>query len=222
LRRHDTKWLLVGAVVVSLGVLCCTLLRTQAQARTDSKTQAPDTTSLTQALKNNKMSNDSAAHWQELKNKWGWTIRFPKDWEVWAVGEDTPETGDNVWIQGPKGCFEAGERCGFIEVQLLPEDYWLRYRKANSASQAELQVDGFPAYKNIGLAKNVGGWPQGEPVETIVVNHKDEVLSILYSEDAKDRAAIRSASDWKLAPVFNKVLSTFSFIPATCHEMPCK
>jgi hypothetical protein len=39
------------------------------------------------------------------------------------------------------------------------------------------------------------------------------LLTITYWEQDKDPAAIKSPSDWKLTPVFEKILSTFTNRP---------
>lgn len=189
-------------------------------------------------LEANAQTGDSdTAQWQELKNKWGWKVKFPNNWEAYAVGEDTTETGDGVGIQGPKRCYPAGERCAHVGIgvnplesdsiaNLNPRDYLLKQihelYKRKLISEGETRVAGFPAYEIFFLQQNEGGWPQGKPYHLIAVKRESKILTISYYEDTKDRATINSPADWKLVPIFEKMLSTFSFIPPTCRELPCR
>jgi hypothetical protein len=172
---------------------------------------------------------------KKLRNKWGWKIRFPKDWEADADGEDTAETGDGVGIEGPKGCYQADARCGYVAIdsmplqtqslsELSPKQYLLKNELYNRklVREGETRVAGFPAYEIFFLQQNQGGWPDGMPWHLIAVKREGKILRLLYHEDAKHRSTIKSPDDWKLVPIFEKMLSTFSFIPATCHELPCR
>jgi hypothetical protein len=67
----------------------------------------------------------------------------------------------------------------------------------------------------------MAGWPQGMPGREIVVKHDGKLLMITYAEEAKDTATIVSPSDWKFTAIFEKTLSTFSFIPPACKNPPC-
>src|SRR5271154_5569053 len=41
------------------------------------------------------------AHWSTLKNKYGWTIRYPKNWVPDSGGDTTAETSGIVDFSGP-------------------------------------------------------------------------------------------------------------------------
>jgi hypothetical protein len=64
------------------------------------------------------------AHWKELKNQFGWQLRYPPDWEAWGHGSDTPdaESDDQPEIVGPKHCGESHTRCASLQVS-FPEGY---------------------------------------------------------------------------------------------------
>lgn len=186
-------------------------------------------------LKGSAQASDSdTAQWQELRNKWGWKIRFPKDWEAIGHGEDTPETDHGLILQSPSACYEAGERCGFVQIdsmplqadsisKLSPREFLLRrLDDSKLLTQGETRVGEHVAYHILVLEQRRAGFPQGKPMQLIALKRGGKILQISYTEDAKDRAAITSPSDWKLVPIFEKMLSTFSFIPATCHELPCR
>ena len=63
--------------------------------------------------------------WKELKSDRGWSIRYPKDWDVYVFSEDnvnpTAQAGRSVNFSGPKGCFEKGNSCGLLRIALTDD-----------------------------------------------------------------------------------------------------
>lgn len=165
-------------------------------------------------------------HWQELKNQFGWEIRFPKDWEAWGHGTDTPdaEADDQPEINGPRGCMESGARCGGFQVIFPHYDYCKLSPRAfllgggsgaKIFTQGEIRVGDSLGYEVVSLDKD-------GPVRVIALKRDGMLLTITYSENDRDPNAIKLPSDWKFASIFETILSTFTFIPSSKTFPPCE
>jgi hypothetical protein len=63
--------------------------------------------------------NSDTAQWQEVRNKWGWKIKFPKTWEAFAASLDDRET-----VETSEGPTMYGRR---IVTSRMPDVDTLRF-----------------------------------------------------------------------------------------------
>jgi hypothetical protein len=169
-----------------------------------------------------KPADQTIATWRELKNSYGWSIRFPRNWTANAIGDEEPATYESPDFAGPNDCYKQGLPCAGFQIDAMPwqqddisrqtpKEYLGGGSDPDFIRQGPICLDGHVGYQVFYLAKNIGGWSHPEPVREIAVKHNGKMLTIIYSENAKDNEAIRSPQDWKLAPVFEQILSTFRF-----------
>jgi hypothetical protein len=167
--------------------------------------------------------------WKTLKNKFGWSIKYPPTWE--ASGQHNVIAEDFVApiIQGPKGCYKNKAECGSIQVDVpsamtdiyknvSPSQYELeKFKNAPFQilkNQNESLVNGNPAFEVTYLISNDGQFPNGRYVKEIAIKHKEDIYVISYdagSNDSSGRGITGLPEDWQLAPVFGKMLSTLKF-----------
>jgi hypothetical protein len=155
------------------------------------------------------------AHWKVLKNKYGWKIKYPKNWQP----DNNPATSGLVTFFGPGDCTK--ERCASFQLDSEIEQ---KVNGDDKKSPQELlsggrppvpgyqrrafEIDGFPAFEDSG--PNVPA-----PALQIAVKHYGKILLITYIEGGKDVDAIKSPADWKYVADFDRMLSTLTF-----YEVP--
>ena len=161
------------------------------------------------------------SHWNTLKNKYGWTIKYPQDWNP----DDHATTSGQVSFYGPGNC--ATERCaGFQvdaeifqgDVKISPEEY-LGANKASSNlfNQKTIGLDGFPAVDACYYTSGLNG---RQPVREIAVKHHGRIVLITYSEGGKNKDAIKSPDDWRYVTTFDKILATITFFEPPKNVWP--
>lgn len=172
------------------------------------------------------------AHWRTVKNKYGWEIKYPKNWYADSSGDATPETSGLVEIGGPEGCqYASRKRCALIQIDAM---IFQGESISNSSVEQYLGTNGPRPDLRIERKFALGGVPAvdvcylvakggaGAPQRKIAVKHNGRILEIRYIEQGKDEDTIKSPSDWKYAAIFDKMLTTFSFyrVPETVWPKP--
>ena len=168
--------------------------------------------------------------WKSFINSYGWGIKQPPDWGVGSLGDSNPEDANSAIFQSPYTCWGAGERCGTFQVTVTPErsaslsttspeDYLLEYN-APPARDMRLTtgssvVDGQPAYEITYLVPGMDSEPSGVVIDEIAVSYENNMYDITYYEESRDNSMSDSPSDWKLAPIFRTMLSSFIFTTST-------
>jgi len=174
--------------------------------------------------------------WQPLKNKYGWQIKYPKDWYATSNSDSvTAKTSSLVEIGGPKGCpYAVHQRCALIQIDAMA---------GQGAAFSNNSIDHYLGFNsNVGhpvfSERNfvLGGLPAGEVTflveagvtREIAVKHEGKMLTITYLEntniivDHDKEVPVKSPADWKFADVFDKVLSNMSFynVPKSVWPKP--
>jgi len=174
-------------------------------------------------------SDLEVASWKSFQSKNGWQVRLPQGWQPYTEQGDNPEEDDPVMIEGPSGCEDKKRRCAEIEIEAMPfqannfsavspRQYLLGKTIVESdpkyLSVTESTIGGQPACEAVRLSQRYGNWWQLYPIHEVVVKHGGEILKITYSETSAntyEAALIQFPRQWKLHPVFEKILTTFSF-----------
>jgi PsbP-like protein len=161
------------------------------------------------------------AHWNTLKNKYGWKIKYPKDW---VPDEEAPISGI-VTFFGPGDCTK--ERCVSFQVDSeifqdegpQGEDFGPDNNPSKFLSYRRYRLGGFPALDVIFHDANTNGYTL---VRGVTVNHSGRLLGITYTEGGKDKDAIKLPPDWKYTSNFNQILDTLSFydVPKSVWPKP--
>ena len=166
---------------------------------------------------NSIQTKSDADKWVQLRNRYGWEIRYPADWGATGHGYTKPADDDAPTIGGPKGCYD--QRCGNVQIQvetLKPTDKIAKLTAcelvrrdlstgAAVSSTRELEVAGVPACEIIFTSNYTLN-------RYIAFKYRNQSFLVAYWEDGKASITeIKSPADWKFVEVFDKMMSTFSF-----------
>lgn len=159
----------------------------------------------------------AADKWLQLRNRYGWKIRYPADWGATGHGYTEPANDDAPTISGPTNCYE--QRCGNAQIQVRifkPTDEVAKLtacelvRRAVStgakvSSTRELKVAGVSACEIIFTSNYTLN-------RYIEFKHRNHYFHVAYWEEGKASIGeIRSAADWRLVDIFDQMMDTFSF-----------
>ena len=169
------------------------------------------------------------AHWSTLRNKYGWKIKYPKNWVADSAGDVTAETSGIVDFSGPWDC--AKERCVVLQIdsEILRDEFkdsLERYLDVDKLrpyliSQRKFEVSDFPALE-VDFRCSAALGAIEVPCRQIAIKHNGRILRISYSEQGSDRNTIKSPSDWKYIAIFDKMLTTLAVyqVPERVWEKP--
>ena len=146
-------------------------------------------------------TKDETADWKTYTNeKYGYSLKYPKDWEYKENMHEGYEKGAIVGFRKPPTKDE-----GFYDIVIrvadagntLTIDEWL-------ARNAKPSIVTSPTHKTIGVDK----LPGVEFIESNMDEHK-----AVYLAHNKLVMSFTIAKDSKYLSIFNKMLSTFKFTP---------
>ena len=172
----------------------------------------------------------NTANWKPMVNIYGWSIKYPPDWDAHGKGHFTPETTNGPIITGPIGGYKKGIRVGTIQIAVLPitpnqsskisnlsliqyvEKYCVNVDTADKkilSGPKKIQVGGLTCYEIVYRRnKEYGGHKTSK---VIYFKFKGKIGYIDYWEDFHDQKIIKSINDWELTSTFEKIISTIKF-----------
>lgn len=149
--------------------------------------------------------------WVQVNNTHGWSLSYPASWEAYVM--QAPDSGpelsiresDNVNVDGPKGCYERKERCGFFQISLDSVKANRQFDFANyvdgetqnssAISKEAAQLDGMPAYF----------MKLPEDQRLVIVKYNSSIFRISYGPND------HKPTDKTLEEIFDRMMSTVKF-----------
>lgn len=166
--------------------------------------------------------------WKILVNGHGWSVRYPHSWQAVAVEANSAKEEFQPILSGPKGCYEQGQECGFVQLgsgwrlptphqaglsakedllEGLPSDhYHILLQQGNTV------LGGQPAYFVVYRLKLYVDYPNGVIFRKIETKYRNQFYFIVFNEEGKHRAVISSMNspdDWALNPIFEAIVASF-------------
>ena len=175
--------------------------------------------------------------WKTLKNKNGWTIRYPKDWMLdedfdGSYALNPPVNGDlaakdafSPEICGPSHALKTGAQVGCIRLRsakgklnngkpsLNPESLEkimlkILANKTGDTHGHDLMIQGLPAYSATGF---LDAHNSLLPMRKVLVRTKQGIVDIEYYEIKDNRDNFVPSSTWIYEKTFEEMLSTLQF-----------
>jgi len=216
LRNHKTQGsaylLWICCLVLVLGFFAWNMVDAEATSTKQEPSEA-EGQDKTQTPSAGVETDLDTTHWKTIRSKYGWKIKYPKNWEP-----DDPEAAKSGLfnIYGPIGPGECQiARCAiitvdsevfqgntkksleeFLQADKLNYDYWRR----------ELQIGGAPAFDVCCLYDE-----HHEPMRKVAFRYHGRIMDFTYTEGGKADKPIESPNDWKYVSIFDKMLESLSF-----------
>ena len=152
--------------------------------------------------------------WNSFRNKYCYTLRFPKGWKTGVNASDIPpEKSDSITLGGPHSDPKHFIGCEISVMDINPDlktefqNYVHAIPEGKILSEGTTEVGGEHAYD--GVYKEAGH----SVARYIALQHLDKGFVMICEESGPDAKNYKSPKEWKYAKVFEEILGSFKFVP---------